>query len=70
MTVSFMQNRANNLRRVALDRWIECVRSINDAPMQRDRQRWTLHAAACLEGDLQAWYHRYVQLQVQVQYTM
>ncbi len=41
----------------AFKTWTKFVREENSNPMQQDRERWRLHAAANQEGDLQAWYH-------------
>jgi site-specific DNA-adenine methylase len=50
------RNYRTDIRKAFLQ-WAYTVREMNNEQMQKDRNRWRMHAAANMEIDLQAWYH-------------
>ena len=41
----------------AFNKWIASACALKQTEMERDKQRWGLHAQASVDSDLQAWYH-------------
>lgn len=52
-----MMHKTRSILQLAFARWSKVVHDLNALKMERDCNRWRLHASTHVDTDLQAWYH-------------